>query len=127
MLSDSTVVAVVAVSDQARSNDFYGETLGLRRSETEEPGGVLYSCGGGSLLLVYQSGYAGTNQATAASWQVDDIQQEIAALKGKGVSFEHYELPGATLEGDVHVLGNLKAAWFKDPDGNILNLVSRGE
>ena len=46
-------------------------------------------------------------------------------MTAKGVSFEHYDLPGTAREGDVHLLGSLKAAWFKDPDGNILNLVSR--
>jgi catechol 2,3-dioxygenase-like lactoylglutathione lyase family enzyme len=125
MLGDSNVVAVVAVNDLARGKDFYGGTLGLQESDTDEPGGMLYSCGGGSLLLVYESSYAGTNQATAASWQVGDIEQEISGLTARGVSFEHYDLPGATQEGDVHVIGSLKAAWFKDPDGNILCLASR--
>src|SRR6267378_3200472 len=113
MLGSSTVIAVVAVSDLEKGKDFYGGTLDLRPSDTDEPGGVLYTCGGGSQVLVYQSSYAGTNQATAASWQVTDIDQEIAQLKAKGISFEHYELPNATLDGDVHVMGNLKAAWFK--------------
>ncbi len=125
MLGDSNVVAVVAVKDLAAGNEFYGGTLGLRESDQDEPGGTLYSCGGGSLLLVYESSYAGTNEATAASWQVGDIEQEISELTAKGVSFEHYDVPGAAREGDVHVLGSLKAAWFKDPDGNILNIVSR--
>ena len=125
MLGDSNVVAVVAVKDLAAGNEFYGGMLGLRESDMDEPGGTLYSCGGGSLLLVYESSYAGTNEATAASWQVGDIEQEISELTAKGVSFEYYDLPGAAREGAVHVLGSLKAAWFKDPDGNILNIVSR--
>jgi catechol 2,3-dioxygenase-like lactoylglutathione lyase family enzyme len=126
MLSSSNVVAVAAVADIAKAKGFYEGTLGLHPLEIDEPGGVLYACAGGSQLLVYESRFAGTNQATAASWQVEDIDQEVADLAGRGVSFEHYELPGATLEGDVHVLGELRAAWFKDPDGNILNIVSRG-
>jgi hypothetical protein len=74
---------------------------------------------------VYQSQYAGTNKATAATWGVDDdIEVIVPALKAKGVSFEHYDMPGMTLKGDVHVGEGLKAAWFKDPDGNILALVS---
>ena len=125
MLSSSNVVAVAAVGEIARAKEFYEGTLGLKPLEIEEPGGVLYACGGGSQLLVYESQFAGTNQATAASWQVDDIDAEVSDLAGRGVSFEHYELPGTTREGDVHVMGDLKAAWFKDPDGNILNIVSR--
>ena len=48
----------------------------------------------------------------------------MQALKAKGVTFEHYDMPGMTREGDVHVGGKMKAAWFKDPDGNIHALVS---
>jgi hypothetical protein len=40
------------------------------------------------------------------------------------VTFEHYDMPGVTREGDVHAAGNRKIAWFKDPDGNILCIVS---
>jgi catechol 2,3-dioxygenase-like lactoylglutathione lyase family enzyme len=126
VLGSSPVVAVVAVRDLAKGKEFYGETLGLQVADLDDPGGVLYACGGGSRLLVYESSYAGTNEATAASWQVADIDQEIAGLKAKGVGFEHYEMPDVSVEGDVHVIGAMKAAWFKDPDGNILNLVSRG-
>jgi catechol 2,3-dioxygenase-like lactoylglutathione lyase family enzyme len=124
VLGDSPVVAVVAVKDLAAAKEFYGGTLGLRESDSGDPGGVLY-VSDGTQLLVYESSYAGTNQATAASWQVSDIDRELASLKESGVVFEHYDLPGATREGDVHMIGALKAAWFKDPEGNILNLVSR--
>ena len=50
--------------------------------------------------------------------------ENIKTLKDKGVKFEHYDMPDVKMEGDVHVMGKLKAAWFKDPDGNILNLVN---
>lgn len=55
----------------------------------------------------------------------DEIDTVVKALKSKGVVFEHYEMPGLTLEGDIHVGYGMKVAWFKDPDGNILNLVDR--
>ena len=126
MLASAPVAAVVAVSDMVRGKEFYEGVLGLRKSDMDDPGGVLYVCGMESRILVYESQYAGTNEATAASWLVEDIEQAIADLKDKGVSFEQYELPGVTREGDVHVMGDMKAAWFKDPDGNILNLTSRG-
>lgn len=76
---------------------------------------------------IYPSEYAGTNQATAASWGVgDDLDAIVQDLTSKGVAFEHYDdLPGTTREGDVHVMGELKAVWFKDPDGNILNLINQ--
>jgi catechol 2,3-dioxygenase-like lactoylglutathione lyase family enzyme len=78
---------------------------------------------GDSQVSVYRSDYAGTNQATAVTWGVEDIDAEVKALKDKGVTFEHYDMPGLELEGDVHVGDHMKIAWFKDPDGNILNLV----
>ena len=76
-------------------------------------------------MLVYESQYAGSNKATAATWVVDDVAGIVKALKAKGVVFEHYDLPETTRKGDVHVAGSLKLAWFKDPSGNILALVSR--
>ena len=93
---------------------------------SDDPDAVMYRSGP-SVVLVYKSSYAGTNQATAASWAVgDDFDTIVEGLKGKGVTFEHYDdLPGTTREGDVHMLGDFKAAWFKDPDGNILNLVNQ--
>jgi predicted enzyme related to lactoylglutathione lyase len=126
MLADSPVVAVVAVRDLDGAKEFYGEVLGLRPSGVEEPGGVLYTCAPGSQILVYQSGYAGSNKATAASWQVDDLEGEISALQEKGVKFEEYDIPDIERVGVIHTTGNLRAAWFTDPEGNILNLVTRG-
>ena len=55
-----------------------------------------------------------------------DVDKVAAALKEKGVRFEQYDnMPGATRDGDIHVMGEMRAAWFKDPDGNILNIVNR--
>lgn len=123
MLDSSPVVAVVAVADLDRGKEFYGGALGLKESGADEPGGVLYLCGGGTQILVYQSDFAGENQATAAAWQVADLDAEVSALRSRGIMFEHYDMPGVTREGDIHSFGNRRGAWFKDPEGNILNLV----
>jgi len=73
-----------------------------------------------------QSQYAGTNQATSATWGVgDDLETIVGRLKAKGVPFEQYDLPNMTVDGDIHILGAFKAAWFKDPDGNILHINNR--
>ena len=86
---------------------------------------VVYESGD-TLINVYRSQFAGTNKATAVTWTVGDEIGSIAkALKAKGVAFEHYDMPGTTLEGDIHVGYGMKVAWFKDPDGNILNLIDR--
>ena len=124
MLGDKDAVATVAVKDMEVAERFYEGTLGLKKANSEEPEALLYKAGK-SMVLVYKSQYAGTNKATAVTWGVgDDVEGAVRALKGRGVTFEHYDLPGATRKGDVHVMGDLKAAWFKDPDGNILHINS---
>ena len=123
MLGGKDAAATLAVSDLQRARDFYENTLGLTPVQ-EPPGGILYKSGN-SAVLVYPSEYAGTNQATAASWGVGaDFDAILDDLRAKGVAFEHYDLPDTTREGDVHVMGEFKAVWFKDPDGNILNLIN---
>jgi catechol 2,3-dioxygenase-like lactoylglutathione lyase family enzyme len=128
MLGDKNVAATLPVRDMDAARDFYENTLGLSLLEggPEDPEAVTYRSGG-SAVLVYRSNYAGTNQATAATWAVgDDFDWIVEGLRGKGVTFERYDdLPGTTREGDVHLIGDLKAVWFKDPDGNILNLVDQ--
>ncbi len=122
MLSNKDVCATIAVSNLEAAEKFYGGTLGLT-AEKDGGGGVLYKSGN-SGIFVYQSSSAGTNKATYAAWSVDDVEAEVKELKDKGVKFEQYDdLPG-TREGDVHIMGPVKGAWFTDPDGNILNIVS---
>ena len=125
MVGGKDAAATLAVSDLQAARDFYENTLGLTLIE-EGPGSVLYRSGS-SVVLVYPSEYAGTNRATAASWAVgDDFDAIVDDLRSKGVSFEHYDdLPETTRDGDVHAMGDLKAVWFKDPSGNILNLVNQ--
>ena len=85
---------------------------------------VVYESGD-TKLNVYRSSFAGTNKATAVTWTVDDIDDVVRTLKAKGVTFEHYDMPNTKHEGDVHVAGHMKVAWFKDPDGNILSVANR--
>lgn len=125
MLANTEVSATIAVRDIAAARAFYGNTLGLQENPTggDADGEVLSYLSGSSLLMVYRSEYAGTNRATSATWTVgDEIEEIVAALKAKGVAFEHYEMPGLRLAGDIHVGAGMKVAWFKDPDGNILSI-----
>jgi catechol 2,3-dioxygenase-like lactoylglutathione lyase family enzyme len=127
MLGNADVVATIGVKDIEVARKFYEDVLGLTVvSEMPEAMLVIYRSGS-SQLQIYQTELAGTNQATAATWGVSDIGAVTEALRGKGVSFEHYpDMPDVTLEGDVHVWEGQKVAWFKDPDGNIL-CVHNGE
>jgi catechol 2,3-dioxygenase-like lactoylglutathione lyase family enzyme len=124
MLAGKEAIATVPVKDISRAKRFYEETLGLRLAEDQESEALTYESGG-SKLLVYRSQYAGSNQATAATWTIGkDMEKVVQSLKAKGVKFEHYDMPGMTLKGDIHVADGFKVAWFKDPDGNIHALVS---
>ena len=123
MLSDKNVMATVAVRDINIAQSFYGGTLGLEQSGAQGEELIAYRSGDAT-LLVYRSDYAGSNQATAATWAVgDDLERIVQELRSKGVVFEHYNMPGLTLQGDIHVGAGIRLAWLRDPDGNILNIV----
>jgi hypothetical protein len=124
MLAERDAAATIAVKDLDRAKKFYEGTLGLKPSGGQDSEVRVYQSGN-SKIVVYKSQYAGTNQANAVTWGVgDDLDGIVQTLKAKGVVFEHYDLPGLTRKGDVHVAGTFKAAWFKDPDGNILHINS---
>ena len=124
MLSDKNVVANIAVKDLEKAKRFYQDVLGLHQIDSNTPEVVVFKSGN-SMINVYKSQYAGTNKATAMTWIVgDNIEEVVQALKAKGITFEHYDMPNIKLDGDIHVDGQMKVAWFKDPDGNILNLVN---
>ena len=125
VLADARVSAGLPASDLARATAFYEETLGLRKTQESE-GSVMFTCGAGTMLFVYPSEFAGTNQATAAGFEVGDIEAAMDELRGKGVTFEDYDLPGLRTVDGVATIGTSKSAWFKDAEGNILALVQMG-
>jgi len=123
MLEQKDVFADIAVKNLNAARKFYEDTLGLEPN-TESEESISYRSGS-SMVNVYHSEYAGTNQATAVTWTVgDDFEKIVKELKSKGVKFEHYDMPGMKREGDVHISGDTKIAWFKDPDGNILSIMN---
>ena len=124
MLGQKEAVATLAVKDLAAARKFYEGVLGLAPLDTQGDEAVTYKSGG-SKVIVYRSEYAGTNKATGANWLVGkDIDAIVDGLAKRGVRFERYDLPGMTRQGDVHAIGDFKAAWFKDPDGNIISLMN---
>lgn len=125
MLANRNAMATIAVKDLAAAKKFYEGKLGLTPLETAEEGVLSYQSGTAT-IVVYVSAFAGTNKATSATWSVgDEFDSIMKALKAKGVVFEHYDMPGMTLQGDAHVMGDFKGAWFKDPDGNILHVLNQ--
>jgi catechol 2,3-dioxygenase-like lactoylglutathione lyase family enzyme len=128
MLADYTPVANVATSDIAKARSFYEGVLGMKvLTEVGEAGVVVYSAGSGTLLL-YASEYAGTNKATSVGFQIplEVFDSEVAALREGGVTFDTFEAPGLTWDGDVAVSngGHGKAVWFRDLDGNIIGVTA---
>jgi catechol 2,3-dioxygenase-like lactoylglutathione lyase family enzyme len=122
MLKDANVYATIAVRDTQLDKEFYEQKLGLTPIDENE-GGVMYESGTGR-LFVYQSPTAGTSQATSAAWDVDDVDRVVRDLQDKGVMFQNYDIPGASVDGYIYTMGSQKVAWFTDPDGNILSVGS---
>ena len=122
MLGEHPVAATIAVSDVDRARKFYEETLGLQ-VKMQDPGGIMYGSGN-SMVLVYPSQFAGTSQATVATWAVPDLDAAVDELTSKGVTFEQYDMEGLKTDerGIAKLTDDIRGAWFKDPDGNILNV-----
>jgi len=123
MLVDMDAQATVPVKDLTKARTFYEQVVGLKPVGGDANRGVQTYRAGKSRLVVYESRFAGTNQATTVTWslggQFDVVMRELTA---KGVVFERYDMPGVKMDGDVHMFGDSRVAWFKDPDGNIHNL-----
>lgn len=125
MFAKLTPTPMLAVKDVERARRFYTETMGLESKEVMD--GILEVHAGDETFVVYPSEHAGTNQATAMTWVVGDrLEQAVDALKQKGVTFEHYDLPDTVRKGEIHESGPIRNAWFKDPDGNIHGLSNMG-
>ncbi len=123
-LAQHDPIATVATKDLVAARRFYETTLGMKVAVDNAPMAVTYASGNGR-LIVYQSTFAGTNQATAVNWIVSDVESVVAELRSSGVVFEHYDVPEMQRQGDIHLAGGWKSAWFKDPDGNILCAMAR--
>jgi catechol 2,3-dioxygenase-like lactoylglutathione lyase family enzyme len=118
---NSQVTCMLPVKDLARARRFYEECLGLEAVGLKPDGKFVYRCGGTEIALFPKP--EGTKaEHTALSFQVPDIAASIKQLKSRGVKFADYDYPGLKTVEHVCVLGAEKAAWFEDPEGNILCL-----
>ncbi len=121
MIKNSFAYPTLPASDLARARAFYEQKLGLELVEgVDEPGGVFYQLGRQILFLYQTEAPRGGN--TALSFVVDDLDAEMKDLRSLGVSFENYDMPGLKTENGVAEFDGMKAAWFKDTEGNILNI-----
>lgn len=131
MLGDSRVRAVVPTHDITSSRRWYEDKLGLKVVQEQEQMGAVIFDSGGTEILLYQTQVNIPGEATVCAWEVDDIESTITDLESRGVVFEEYDLAdfGYPEAGKGKIVsmpeGSEKAAWFKDPDGNILALGTR--
>jgi len=113
--------ATVAAEDLARARTWYEQKLGLA-PDREEPGGVWYRFAGETWLYLYGTSSAGTARNTVAGWTVTGIEAVMSALRKRGVTFEDYDLGELKTVDGLADFGTAKAAWFKDSEGNVLEL-----
>ncbi len=125
MLNTHTPAINLAVKDLPTARRFYEEILGFAPTGTPNERLVSYRSGH-TPLYVYLSEFAGTNKATAATWPVGaELDQIVATLQAKAVTFEHYpNIPNGVIKDGIHEFGPHRIAWFKDPDGNILSITN---
>jgi catechol 2,3-dioxygenase-like lactoylglutathione lyase family enzyme len=123
VIANIPIQAVLPASDIERARSWYSEKLGLEPVSTNPFGDLRYEAGG-ARFLVYQSDLAGTNQATAAGFDLENFDEVIAFLRSNGVAFEHVDFGemGATVDGVITTPDGQKAAWFKDSEGNTFAL-----
>ena len=126
MLQKSPIYAYLPATDVTRARKFYEQQLGFKPAK-EVAGGVIYECGERTACFLYPSANAGTSEASQAFWQVDDLEREVADLRGRGVYFEEYDMPEMKTENGIATGGGAKAAWFKDTEGNILAVIQSYE
>jgi catechol 2,3-dioxygenase-like lactoylglutathione lyase family enzyme len=130
MLANARIAAIVPVSSVDRAVEFYEGLLGLdvvaRRDDLPQNPEAEFSAGEGG-LLAYESVAAGQSRGTLAGFRVDDIDAAVTALRERGVKFEEYDTPDLKTENGIASVGDVRAAWFKDPDGNILAVEQTGD
>jgi predicted enzyme related to lactoylglutathione lyase len=125
MFKDSNIIAVLPAKDINRAKEFYRDKLGIEPSESMEEDSATYRCGQGTGFLIYQTENAGTAKNTQMAWETDNLEREMEELRGRGVVFEEYDLPGLKTENGVVTAAWGKGAWFLDSEGNIINISQR--
>jgi catechol-2,3-dioxygenase len=115
------ISARAAAKDLRRARQWYKDRLGLE-PEREDPGGVWYRFADETWLYLYATPSAGTAMNTIAGWEVEDIESVMTDLRGRGVTFEEYDLGEVTMVDGLADFGVARAAWFKDSEGNTYEL-----
>ncbi len=121
-LATTPAVTNLSTTDLDRSKRFYTEKLGLPLAMEMGANAFMVEAGGGTNILVYIRDEPPKAKNTAVSFHVGELDPVVEDLKARGVSFEEYDLPHLKTEDGISDDGHMRAAWFKDPDGNIIGL-----
>ncbi|MFL5861647.1 MAG: VOC family protein [Solirubrobacteraceae bacterium] len=122
MLDSASTHTMIAVRHLERAKAFYGGALGLKVADDRSSAG-RYDTRDGTWFLVYRSDLAGTAKSTCMRFEVNNITVAVKELQDRGIVFEEYDLPGLkTVDGIAEHESGARGAWFKDPDGNILDV-----
>jgi predicted enzyme related to lactoylglutathione lyase len=121
-LAASPVSAVLPAEDVERARHFYSEALGLEVSPLPDPDAFFVHAGGGTRLLVYKRART-VAEHTVAGFEVDDLGAVMTELRGRGVMFEEYDLPGLRTVDGVAEMPDSRTAWFTDSEGNIIAIM----
>lgn len=121
MFADKAATAMIPAKDMERAKKWYEEKLGIRASEVMEYGARFALSGVNAFL--YPTEFAGTAKHTLLSFNTSDLLGDMAEMRKRGVTFEEYDLPNMKTEDGVAIWGDVKNAWCKDSEGNILGFV----
>jgi len=121
MLQGRRMLPTIPASDLARARAWYADKLGITTQDVASEA-LLYESGGERLFLLFSSSTAGTAQHQLVAFVVEDLEAEVAQLRGCGVVFEEYDSPGLQTVNSVATTPAGKAAWFKDSEGNVLTM-----
>ena len=121
MIKQNQAFSSFSVNDLQQAKQFYRDILGMDVSENEYT--LELHIGGGQKVMVYPKANHAPASFTVLNFPVDDIEQAVDQLTGKGIRFEIYNDPELkTDEKGIFSEGPL-IAWFKDPFGNILSVI----
>jgi predicted enzyme related to lactoylglutathione lyase len=120
MLSDYPVYATLPTADVERLRRFYEDVLGFQVRE-EMPGGITYQAGAGTYFGITRSSGTASGNHTQMAFAVASIETIVAELRARGAVFESYETP-KTVDGVAEMPAG-RAAWLKDPDGNLIGVI----
>jgi catechol 2,3-dioxygenase-like lactoylglutathione lyase family enzyme len=123
MLSKLALHPTLPAVDIKRARKFYENKLGLKVLRTDPSPGIYFEAGEGTTLYVYERGATKADH-TVVSFTVENVEAEVSDLKDRGIVFEEYDIPGMEWSDGIATMGDLKGAWFKDTEGNILSVTN---